>query len=336
MASLSINLRNIAIGRLHAGESQSQVARHLNVHQSTISRLWHRFQATGSVEDRHRSGRPRVTTAAEDRFIRLRHLRDRFTTASSTAQSLPAGRHVSDQTVRNRLHDAGLRAQRPHRGPVLTRRHRQNRLLWANQHRPWAADNQWRRVWFSDESFFLLQRHDRRSRVYRRRNERFAQNCVDEAPPHGGGGAMVWGMISYNGRSQLVHIEGGLNAQRYVNEILRPHVLPLLAAQRSVFQQDNARPHCARLTTQFLTANNILTLPWPSLSPDMSPIEHLWDELHRRVCRRDVAPANRRDLFQALQEEWAAIPQAHIRRLIASMPRRCQSLIDARGGHTPY
>src|ERR1700729_3470106 len=76
---------------------------------------------------------------------------------------------------------------------------------------------------------------------------------------------MVWGMISYNGRSQLVHIEGGLNAQRYANEILRPHVLPLLAAQRSVFQQDNARSHCARLTTQFLTANNILTLPWPSL-----------------------------------------------------------------------
>src|SRR6202042_2104392 len=148
------------------------------------------------------------------------------------------------------------------------------------------------------ESFFLLQRHDRRSRVYRRRNERFARNCVDETPSHGGGGAMVWGMISYNGRSQLVHIEGGLNAQRYVNEILLPHVLPLLAAQRSVFQQDNARHHCARLTMQFLTANNILTLPWRSLSPDMSPIEHLLDELHRRICRRDVAPANCRDLFQ--------------------------------------
>jgi transposase len=109
-----------------------------------------------------------------------------------------------------------------------------------------------------------------------------------------------------------------------------------LPAQRFVFQQDNARPHSARFTTQFLTANNILTLSWPSLSPDMNPIEHLWDQLQRRVCRRNVYPANRRELWQALQEEWAAIPQAHIRHLITSMPRRCQSLIDARGGHTPY
>lgn len=336
MARLSLNLRNIATGRLQAGESQSQVARHLNVQQSTISRLWHRFQATGSVEDRHRIGRPRVTTAADDRFIRVHHLRNRFTTASSSAQSLLAGRRVSEQTVRNRLHDAGLMARRPHRGPVLTRRHRQNRLLWANQHRPWTIDNQWRRIWFSDESSFLLQRHDRRRRVYRRPNERFAENCVDEAPPHGGGGVMVWGMINFNGRSPLVQIEGGLNAQRYVSEILAPHVVPVLAAQRSVFQQDNARPHSARFTTQFLTTNNIPTLPWPSLSPDMNPIEHLWDELQRRLGHRNVSPANRRDLFQALQEEWATIPQAHIRHLIASMTRRCQSLIDARGGHTPY
>lgn len=336
MAHLTTEQRLIIIGRLQTGQSQSVVARQFNVVRSTISRLWRRFQETGSVADRPRSGRPRVTTPAEDRFIRLRHLRNRLASASSTVQSMSAARRISDQTVRNRLHDAGLWARRPYRGPVLTDRHRQNRLQWANQHRQWTVGNDWRRVWFSDESFFVLQRHDRRRRVYRRVHERYAQNSVDEAPPHGGGGVLMWGAINFMGRSDLVQIEGRLNAQRYVAEILRPHVLPLLAARGSIFQQDNARPHVAQLTTQFLADNNVQTIPWPAMSSDMNPIEHLWDELDRRLRQRDVAPANLRQLSLALREEWAAIPQQQIQRLIGSTSRRCRSLIEARGGHTPY
>ncbi|KAK7090632.1 hypothetical protein V1264_010402 [Littorina saxatilis] len=179
MARLSREDRQIALGRLQAGQSQSAIARHFHVSQSTISRLWVRFQATGSVADLPRAGRPRATTAAQDRCIRLRHLRNRFLSASSSVQALPGPHRLSDQTVRNRLHEAGLRARRPHRGAVLTRRHRQNRVQWGNQHLRWTVRNHWRHVWFSDESYFLLQRHDGRRRVYRRVNERYAPNCVD-------------------------------------------------------------------------------------------------------------------------------------------------------------
>lgn len=336
MAPLTLQQRLNIIGRLQAGQSQSVVARHFDVAPSTISRLWRRFQQTDSVADRPRSGRPRATTPAEDRLIRLRHLRNRFENASFTAQTMPQGRRISDQTVRNRLHDAGLWARRPYRGPVLTARHRHTRLQWANQHRRWTVGNDWRRVWFSDESFFVLQRHDRRRRVYRRVHERYAQNVVDEAPAHGGGGVLVWGAINFMGRSNLVHIEGRLNAERYVDEILRPHVLPLVAANGSIFQQDNARPHVAQLTARFLAQHNVETIPWPAMSPDMNPIEHLWDELDRRIRSRNVAPTNVRQLFVALQEEWETIPQQHIQRLVSSMSRRCRSMIVARGGHTPY
>ncbi|KAK7116305.1 hypothetical protein V1264_002010 [Littorina saxatilis] len=336
MARLSREDRQIALGRLQAGQSQSAIARHFHVSQSTISRLWVRFQATGSVADLPRAGRPRATTAAHDRFIRLRHLRNRFLSASSSVQALPGPHRLSDQTVRNRLHEAGLRARRPHRGAVLTRRHRQNRVQWGNQHLRWTVRNHWRHVWFSDESYFLLQRHDGRRRVYRRVTERYAPNCVDEAPVHGGGGVMVWGAINTAGRSTLVHVQGRITAQRYVEEILRPHALPLLADQDAIFQQDNARPHTARLTTQFLTDHHVQVLPWPSMSPDMNPIEHLWDELDRRVRRREEAPANHRDLLQALQEEWDTIPQQDIRHLIQSMPRRCRAVVAAQGSHTPY
>ena len=172
MATLNRDERDNAIGRLQAGQRQGDVARAFNVSRSTISRLWSRFQATGTPTDRPRSGRPRATTAAQDRFIVLRHLRDRFTPASSTAQAIRNTRRISDQTVRNRLHTAGLRACRPVRGPVLTRRHREARLQWSRQHLHWTIAHHWRRVLFSDVSHFLLQRHERRRRVYRRRNER--------------------------------------------------------------------------------------------------------------------------------------------------------------------
>ncbi|KAK7106294.1 hypothetical protein V1264_017563 [Littorina saxatilis] len=267
MARLSREDRQIALGRLQAGQSESAIARHFHVSQSTISRLWVRFQATGSVADLPRAGRPRATTAAHDRFIRLLHLRNRFLSASSSVQALPGPHRLSDQTVRNRLHEAGLRARRPHRGAVLTRRHRQNRVQWGNQHLRWTVRNHWRHVWFSDESYVLLQRHDGRRRVYRRVNERYAPNCVDEAPVHGGGGVMVWGAINTAGRSTLVHVQGRITAQRYVEEILRPHALPLLADQDAIFQQDNARPHTARLTTQFLTDNHVARH-----EPDRTPL----------------------------------------------------------------
>lgn len=147
---------------------------------------------------------------------------------------------------------------------------------------------------------------------------------------------MVWAAISCTGRSVLERVQGMQTAQQYVNRMLQPHVLPMMAAPGAIFQHDNARPHTARLSTAYLAANNIAILPWPSMSPDLNPIEHIWDALDRRVRSRVNAPATPNELFQALQQEWAAIPAQVIQDLIASMPRRCRTVIAARGGHTPY
>ena len=72
------------------------------------------------------------------------------------------------------------------------------------------------------------------------------------------------------------------------------------------------------------------------MSPDLNPIEGIWEELDRGDGGRLNAPANVRQLFQALQGEWVAISVQVIRNLIQSMPGRCQAVIDSRGGHTPY
>jgi transposase len=78
----------------------------------------------------------------------------------------------------------------------------------------------------------------------------------------------------------LYFIDGNLNAQKYRDEILMPIVMPFILLHHLMFQHDNALPHAARIfCTNFLEAENLPVLPWPAYSPDMSPIEHVWDAL---------------------------------------------------------
>ena len=130
---------------LQAGATQVDVARRYNVARITIYRLWQRYLTTNTTADRPRSGRPRVTTPRHDRFIRLCHLRNRFETPSHTASVIPGMRRISPRTVRRRLAEAGLRARRPYRGPMLTQRHRQQRLEWSRRHLRWTIRD-WQEV----------------------------------------------------------------------------------------------------------------------------------------------------------------------------------------------
>ncbi len=129
------------------------------------------------------------------------------------------------------------------------------------------------------------------------------------------------------------------NEYRYVLLMafwMRPIVLPFIHDYHLMLQHDNARPRVARICTQFLEAENIPVLAWPAYSPDMSPIEHVWDALDRRLRQRVPVPANIHQLRAAIKEEWTNISQATINNQINSMRRRCAALCEANGGHTRY
>ena len=113
---------------------------------------------------------------------------------------------------------------------------------------------------------------------------------------------MVWAGILYNYRTKLVFIDGNLNAERYINEILTTEVVPFLQAYPEVlyFQQDNATPHSAAVTKNFLANNQIRTLPWPPTSPDLSPIEHVWDQMKQSLRKMDPLPRNTQELKESL------------------------------------
>ena len=147
---------------------------------------------------------------------------------------------------------------------------------------------------------------------------------------------MVWGAISYNRKSDLVVVRGNLTAQRYINDVLEQNLLPIIDRSTQILQQDNARPHTARVTMGFLEENDVNVLPWPYKSPDLNPIEHLWDALDRRLRQRQPQAQTLQQLATALQEEWENITQQQIQRLIRSCPRRVRSVIAPHGGHTRY
>ncbi|GFU81125.1 DDE_3 domain-containing protein [Trichonephila clavipes] len=93
---------------------------------------------------------------------------------------------------------------------------------------------------------------------------------------------MVWWAIASDSRSTLIVMRGTLTGQRYVDDILQPLLGSFLnGLPGTIFQQDKSRPHTARVAQDFL--RHFQTLPWPARSPDLSPVEHVWDQLKRQL-----------------------------------------------------
>uniref|UniRef100_A0AAZ3PRG3 Tc1-like transposase DDE domain-containing protein n=1 Tax=Oncorhynchus tshawytscha TaxID=74940 RepID=A0AAZ3PRG3_ONCTS len=153
----------------------------------------------------------------------------------------------------------------------------------------------------------------------------------------GGGSIMVWDGVSQHHRTELVVIAGNLNAVRYREDDILPHAVPFLKAHpQMTLQHDNATRHTARSVRDFLQDRNVSVLPWPAKSPDLNPIEHVWDPLDRRVRARAIPPRNVWELAGALVKEWGNISQQEWAILVQSMRRRCTAVLNAAGGHTRY
>ena len=122
MPRVPAHLRECALCMLQGGMGTADVARVINCNVHTVRRLRQRYRETGRTADHPCSGRPCVTTPAQDRYIRTSHLRDRYRMATTNARVTP-GTHnpsISAKTVRNMLREAGLRSCSPVVRQVLT------------------------------------------------------------------------------------------------------------------------------------------------------------------------------------------------------------------------
>jgi transposase len=129
-----------------------------------------------------------------------------------------------------------------------------------------------------------------------------------------------------------------MNGQMYRDSVLRDIVVthfdnhPL--ASRPLNMDNNARPHRARIVNQYKQQEAIDTIPWPAMSPDMNPIEHVWDYIGQRLNHRNPQCQNLAELRTSMVKEWQNFPQYKLRRLVHSMKQRVRELFRKRGGLT--
>ena len=131
---------------------------------------------------------------------------------------------------------------------------------------------------------------DGRARVWRQRNTSFQDNHILGTTAFGGWGLTVWGCFPFDCKLDLYVLDGSLTGQRYRDNVLAPRAVPHFdnhaLADRPMFMDDNARPHKARIVQHFfLQQEAVKTIPWAAMSPDMNPIEHVWDFIYEVLKR---------------------------------------------------
>ncbi|GFX04438.1 cubilin [Trichonephila clavipes] len=190
-----------------------------------------------------------------------------------------------------------------------------------------------------NESRFSLSSDCRRQLIWRESGTAYRPENIQEKDRYPICSIMVWAGIMINGRTRLHVVANGImTGQRYIDEVLLPHVRLFCGAvgDKFVFMDDNATCHRTLAVQDSLDSEGIQRLVWPARSPDLNPIENVWDALGRQVAGRNYPPTNKNTLIRALTEEWDKLPQQLLDNVVQSMVRRVECCITLHGGHIPY
>jgi transposase len=246
---------------------------------------------------------------------------------------------ISTNSIRRILKHNGLKSKVCKKKPLLRVKHRQARYSFAKRFSHWT-DKDWKRIIWTDESKFNLYGSDGRQYCWKRPADPLQSHHLKPTVKYGGGGILVWGCMTPQGVGYLRRIEGKMNALMYQDILSDDYIDTLeyydLSKEATFMMHDNDPKHKANSTTTWLEENEIDVLPWPSQSPDLNPIENLWNEVDRRVRKRAQLPTNKEELWTAVLEEWNGIPPDLCAKLCDTMPRRLKDVRSAKGGYTTW
>lgn len=331
--NLSVRERAEIIGLPKIKKSNREIAKLLKISRRTVDYNVKKFLNTNEVTDKKKCGRPRKTTTFEDKLIVRLSSRKRRLTASEINIGL---KNISVSTVKRRLREVGLNGRVAVKKPLLRKANVKKRLKWARKHKNWTVED-WKKVLWSDESKFEVFGSKRRIYVRRHVNEKYLPECIVPSVKHGGGSVMVWGCFGGTNVGDLIKIEGILNKEGY-KKILQKNMVSSgtrLIGPGFVFQQDNDPKHSSKLCKNYLEnlskKKKLKVMEWPPQSPDLNPIELLWEELDRAV--RKICPTSAFHLWTILQKEWSNITSSQLEKLILRMPRLCKAVIKSKGYH---
>ncbi|CAF4751963.1 unnamed protein product [Rotaria sp. Silwood2] len=272
----------------------NRIAKLVNCNRSTVVRWLKRWEETKDLSDRERKGRPRKTTTTDDEIV--------------------------IGLVRQGV-DEGLTSEK-------IEHHQKKRLTWARS----LMNYDWNQVMATDESVFRL--HDIKRFYWQRPGERKICRKVKYTIK-----INAWCCLSAVGFGRIVCFKNNLNSTFLCNNIYHDGLLPAARehfgrSRNWVLLEDNDPKHRSKVSVKWKEDHHVKTLPWPSLSPDMNPVENLWSLLKIKVAEQ--RPTTVKELIRAIEKEWNDLPQELASNLIDSMKRRVDSLIEANGDYTIY
>lgn len=297
--------------------------------------LWvRRFEEEGSLLHRQRAGRPRLIDTPQRQAMVVDYEENGFIPTNHYASLFD----TSVDTVRRALHSEGLHYRRHAVKPSLTDNHKRARLEFALE----FLDLDWSNVIFTDEKTFKSSQHGRLS-LWRRNNTRWNSGHVVPNMESGRITVNMWGWMSGADPGELVRLPSRANSANYV-EVLEETMLPTV---RNVypeeqlpiisFVQDNCPIHRSRIVREWFSQhdNNIKVIPWPARSPDLNPIENLWDVIVQRWDKQNERTPE--TLEAHCLKIWDSIRGSDLcRNLVGSMRSRLQAVIEQGGGYTRY
>lgn len=335
---IQISVRNLVINLRKENKSYGEIAKIVKLSRSTVQTIIKNYNNTNSTENKPRSGRPKKLSRRDISCILKEVNRDPKISAPKLAQHIEqcSNINVHPRTVCNMLHNNGFKSRVARKKPLISAKNRKLRLEFAKKHIDKGTDF-WKRVLFTDESKYNIFGSDGRSKVWRKPNTALDPKNIIPTVKHGGGSVMVWGAMASSGVGRLVFIDGIMDRYLYkdiLEQNLKPSVDSLGLGNQWIFQQDNDPKHTAHVVRDWLLYYAPKQLNSPPQSPDLNPIEHIWDVLEKKV--RKYNTTSRETLKTALIRAWAEITPDITENLVNSMPRRLQAVIDAQGGPTKY
>jgi transposase len=330
-------LQRWSIVALHNdGRNNAYIAEHLGVHRHTVRRVLRRWRASGAVHSGARQGRPRCTDEALDTAIAFTARVDIFTSPRQIKRKLQLEPSIS--TIDRRLQEAGLFGRVAAHKRSYSEAEVRKRLSFAEGYKDWSVEK-WSTVLMSDEKCFFGNGFCGRIWVRREKGERYNPKYTVHKVAHPVK-VNVWACFCGRGPGYIYIFNETMDAV-LMKKILSENLLPSAALyfeddppEQWWLLHDNDKKFNSALVKEFLHTRGVSLIEFPPYSPDLNPMENLWDTMARAVEKHSCETIE--ELQDAVAEEWEKLDRSALLKLAESMPARCQAVIDVRGWHTKY